>query len=75
MIVSPDRIRSEELCLHYRFMRDVFCPPVLGTEDNCRSRVGKKGAQFRTIKAPHFLVTYPWRIVMRLGWSEPWRCP
>lgn len=29
MFVSPDRIRSEDLCLHYRFMRELFCPPVL----------------------------------------------
>ena len=44
MFVSPDRIRSEDLCLHYRFMRELFCPPVLGTKDNYWSRVGKKGA-------------------------------
>ncbi len=44
VFVSPDRIRSEDLCLHYRFMRELLCPPVLGTKDNYWSKVGKKGA-------------------------------
>lgn len=30
--------------LHYRFMRDIIYPPVLGTKDDYWSRVGKKGA-------------------------------
>lgn len=34
VFVSPDRIRSEDLCLHYRFMRELLCPPVLDTKDN-----------------------------------------
>lgn len=82
MVVSPDRIRSEDLCLHYRFMRELLCPPVLVTKDNYWSRVGKKGALvtqslhvcFRPIIWIR-LCAHPWRSAMHLGWPEPWRCP
>lgn len=40
VVVSPDRIRSEDCCLHYRFMRELLCPPVLGTKDDYWSMVG-----------------------------------
>lgn len=42
-IVSPDRIRSEDACLHYRFMRELLYPPVLDTKDTCSPEWAKKG--------------------------------
>lgn len=51
-VVSPDRIRSEDQHLHYRFMRELLYPPVLGTKDNYWSKVGKKGAQ-HDLKSTH----------------------
>lgn len=43
MVVSPDRIRNEGLCLHYRFMRELLCPPVLSPGTIIGPRWAKKG--------------------------------
>lgn len=55
--VSPDRIRSKDLCLHYRFMRELLCPPVLVTKDIISPGWAKKGhdLEFHT---PIILVKY-----------------
>lgn len=43
LLVSPDRIRSEESSLCYRFMRELLCPPVLSPGTIVGPRWAKKG--------------------------------
>lgn len=51
-IVSPDRIRSEDACLHYRFMRELLYPPVLDTKDTCSPEWAKKGHNVEYVDEP-----------------------
>lgn len=43
VFVSPDRIRNEEFSLHYRFMRELLCPPVLSPRTIIGPRWAIKG--------------------------------